>query len=199
MTEHLARSVLFSHYKDDAIVTMFSAYFDASGHPSDGKALTVAGFASTVKKWARFEVEWNAILKSEGIKIFHMTDFVSSKEEFAVGWKGETDRRRLFVERLAMCLKRNVNKSFRTTLLLDGYNAANKVYRVEERLGHPYALCCMMCSFTLRQWAKKKNAERRLLYYFEDGDLDKGDFEMRHKLAYGINPKFLDKTEAVAF
>jgi hypothetical protein len=178
-------------------MAMFTAYFDASGHPVDGKVLTVAGFVSTVKKWARFEGEWNAILDSEGIKIFHMTDFVASHGEFSKGWKGQTDRRRLFIERLAACLKKNVNKSFRTTLLLDGYYAVNKAYEVQEMFGCPYALCCMICSFTLREWAARKGAERKLLYYFEDGDLGKGEFEMFHKAAYGAKPLFLEKARGV--
>jgi hypothetical protein len=101
-------------------------------------------------------VSGNAILDSERIKIFHMTDFVASHGEFSNGWKGQTKRRRVFIERLAACLKKNVNKSFRTTLLLDGYYAVNKVYEVAEMYGHPYSLCCMICSFTLREWAANK-------------------------------------------
>ena len=180
-------------------MAMFSAYFDASGHPSDRKVLTVAGFVSTVKKWTRFDVEWSAVLNSEGIDSFHMTDFVSSRGKFAIGWKGKTERRRLFIEKLAGCLKKNVNKSFRMTLLLDGYNKVNSIYRLEETFGRPYTLCSMMCSHTLRQWAKKKDAQSNLLYYFEDGDLDKGEFEEFHKAAYKVKPLFLEKSRAVAF
>jgi hypothetical protein len=41
--------------------------------------------------------------------------------------------------------------------------------------------------------------DEKLLYFFEDGDKDKGNFEQMHKSAYKVNPRFLDKTEAVAF
>lgn len=180
-------------------MAMYSAYFDASGHPNQQTVLTVAGFVSTVKKWSRFDVEWNAILKAEGVAWFHMTDFVSSQGEFAVGWRGATQRRKPFIDRLAECLKRNVNKSFRTTVILDDYHTANKNFQVEERLGRPYTLCCLMCVHTLRRWAKRKGASGKLLYYFEDGDKDKGDFEQFHKTDYTVAPEFLDKTEAVAF
>jgi hypothetical protein len=182
-----------------AMFTAYSAYFDASGHPDQQNVFTVAGFVSTVKKWTRFDKEWKAILKSEGIETFHMTDFVSSKGEFAVGWKGETDRRRTLIARLAKCLQNNVNKSFRATLVMPDYVAVNGVYKLEEFLGRPYTLCSMLCVYTLRKWAKKKKAVNKLLYYFEDGDKDKGNFEQMHKAAYKINPKFLDKTEAIAF
>jgi len=197
--EHLARSVLFCRYNEETLMAMFSAYFDASGHPNQKSVLTVAGFVSTVQKWSRFDREWNAILKSEGVTFFHMTDFVSNRGEFAKGWRGETERRRKFIERLAECLKRNVNKSFRTTVILPDYEKANKSFQIEERLGRPYTLCSLTCVHTLRNWAKRKGAERSLLYYFEDGDKDKSDFERLHKIDYKVLPKFLDKTEAVAF
>jgi len=200
--EHLAMSVLFARYSDEAPIAMFTAYtgyFDASGHPNQQSVLTVAGFVSTVKKWARFDEQWNAILASEGVKHFHMTEFVSDQGEFLVGWKGESRKRKDFIDRLAGCLASNVNKSFRTTLILADYDAANKIYELEEFLGRPYALCCMVCTYTLIKWAEKKNVDKKLLYYFEDGDKDKGNFEQMHKSTYKINPRFLDKTEAVAF
>jgi hypothetical protein len=200
--KHLAGSALFSRYSDEALIAMFTAYtayFDASGHPDQQSVITVAGFVSTVKKWARFDIEWNAILKSEEIKFFHMTDFVSNRGEFAVGWRGETERRRVFIARLAACLKPNVNKSFRATLVIPDYNVMNEEFRVEEDLGRPYTLCCLMCTHILRLWAEKKKAEKRLLYYFEDGDKDKGNFEEMHKRIYRVRPQFLDKTQAVAF
>src|SRR5713101_5255072 len=200
--EHLARSVLFSRYADNVLLAMiagYSAYFDASGHPDRRSELTVAGFASTVKKWTRFDLGWNEILKSEGIKVSHMTDFVSSQGEFAVGWKGETSKRKAFIDRLAQCIKLNVNKSFRTTLVIADFNSVNELYQLEEFLGRPYALCSMVCTCTLRQWAQRKRAGKRLLYYFEDGDKDKGNFEQMHRAAYRVAPKFLDKSEAIAF
>ena len=97
-----------------------------------------------------------------------MTDFVSSGREFK-SWKGQTQRRKQFTMRLSECLRRNVNKAFRTTLVIADYNRADELFEVEEFLGRPYALCCMVCTYTLRAWAKRKRAERSLLYYFEDG------------------------------
>src|SRR5271157_889044 len=90
--EHLAMSVLFSGYNSEvqiALATAYTGYFDASGHPSQQKAMTVAGFSSTVKKWKRFDIEWTKILRSEGVNLFCMTDFVNSAGDFALGLKGE--------------------------------------------------------------------------------------------------------------
>ncbi len=188
---------VFSRYKVDVLMAMFSAYFDASGNHRDSKVMTVAGFASTVEKWSNFDLGWNEVLHSEGIKVFRMTDFVSSQGEFAEGWMGKTARRKHFIERLCVVLKENVEKSFRTTLILGDWRQINQRFEIEEFLGRPYALCSMSCTFALRQWAKKMGAESTLLYYFEDGDADKGNFEQQHKSAYKVKPRFLEKAEAV--
>lgn len=197
--EHLARAVLFSSYHENALMAMFSAYFDASGHPDQQSVITVAGFVSSVKKWTRFDSEWNAILKSEGVEYFRMSEFASNQGQFSHGWRRATDRRREFITRLAMCLRRNVNKSFRATLIMPDYVQVNQRFLLEEGLGRPYTLCAMLCSFNLRKWAKAKHAERKLLYFFEDGDKDKGDFEYHHKETYGEKPLFLPASKAVAF
>lgn len=176
-------------------MTNFSAYFDASG-TVDSRVLTVAGFVSTVRKWERFAQEWNSVLAREEIRIFHMTDFVSDKGEFANGWKGQTDRRRVFVDDLAKCLYRNVNKSFRTTMVVDDYNKVNSVFLLSERDGTPFSLCSLMTVYSLWQWAKRKGAEKQLHYYFEDGDKGKGDFERSHSRIWGDPPLFLTKEQA---
>jgi len=189
-------SVLLSRYSGRALMVPFSAYFDASG-TCDSQVLTVAGFVSTVNKWMRFEKEWTSILRREGIKVFHMTDFVSSKREFAEGWKGATERRRVFISDLATCIRRNVNKSFRSTLVVRDYKKVNAVFNFGNSPGLPYAFCSLMCAYTLRRWAERKKAEKRLLYYFEDGDKGKGDFERLHQRIYHTSPIFLTKEQSV--
>lgn len=181
-----------------AMFTKFTGYFDASGHPDQHEVLTVAGFVSSVKKWTRFDIEWNAVLKSEGIKFFHTTDYASSNGEFS-GWKGQTDRRRAFQGKLWNCIRRNTNKACRTTILIRDYQQVNAVFKLEERLGLPYAMCAASCLYSATQWAKKKKSEKTMLYYFEDGDKDKGDF-LRISKDDGLpEPLFLPKSLAVAF
>jgi len=183
-------------------MVIFSAYFDASGHPDQTDVLTVAGYAAAVDSWVRFDIEWRAILDCEGVTAFHMTDFASGGGEFAT-WKGKepekVERRRRFVEQLTLCLQRNCPKFFRVSLFIPDYELVNREYALSETIGLPYAVCCGQVTFSLRQWAADLGALDTLLYFFEDGDKDKGDFEKRHKSAYGKNPKFLDKTEAIAF
>jgi hypothetical protein len=203
-TEHLARSLLFSAYSDEAMIGMFTAYtayFDASGHPDEHKVMTVGGFVSTVKKWGRFDTEWTAILQSEGVTAFHMTDFASSNGEFTA-WKGQTERRKNFVRRLEACIKRNVNKAFRSSLVIPHYDEVNAIYKLEEAMGRPYAACANECLMGMSLWIVSKNINpKHVLCFFEDGDKDKGSFQEIAKRTgwYHPWPKFLCKHEAIAF
>jgi hypothetical protein len=181
-----------------AMFTKFTGYFDASGHPDQHEVMTVAGFVSSVKKWSRYDLEWTAILKSEGITSFHTTEFVSSQGEFSE-WKGQTERRRIFANKLWDCIKRNTNKACRTTLVLADYQKVNAVFQLQERLGQPYALCASSCLLSAVQWARRKKSEKATLYYFEDGDKDKGDFQRVAKEDGLPEPLFLPKKLGIAF
>jgi len=44
------------------LISMFTAYFDASGSPDEGKALVVAGYVSTGEQWLEFDREWQSLL-----------------------------------------------------------------------------------------------------------------------------------------
>ena len=205
--EHLASSVLFSQYRDDAVMGMFTsytAYFDASGHPNDksNNVLTVGGFVSTVKKWGRFDEEWCGILKSEGVTSFHMSDFASSGGEFKE-WLGDTARRKKFVARLSCCLKTNVNKGFRASIVLADFDEVNAEYKLSECLGRPYSMCANSCLTGVHIWSQsKKISDKHVLCFFEDGDKDKGDFQRLAKEGekyQPLRPEFLTKDRAVAF
>jgi hypothetical protein len=174
-------------------VIPFSAYFDASG-TVDSPVLTVAGFVSTDKKWARFDAVWSALLKREGIKCFHMTDFVSGKREFSHGWN--TERRRALIKDLEKCIQENVNKSFRVAMLVSDYRKVNEAFVLSENYGMPYGICAIMCVYELRLWAERKNALNHLQYFFEDGDKGKGQLETTHKRIYGASAFFLTKSQA---
>ena len=183
-------------------MVIFSAYFDASGHPDQTDVLTVAGYAAAVDSWVRFDREWQGILQAEGVSAFHMTDFASGEREFAT-WKGKepekVERRRRFIEELTRCLQRNCAKFFRESLFIPDYEKVNQEFMLSEAIGLPYAVCCSLATFSLREWVSDLGALDTLLYFFEDGDKDKGSFEKMHKAIYGVNPKFLDKSEAIAF
>jgi hypothetical protein len=183
-------------------MAIFCAYFDASGHPDETDVLTVAGYVATVDSWVRFDREWQEILQAEGVSAFHTTEFVSSKGEFAT-WSGKepekVERRRKFVENLMGCVQNNCARFFRASLYIPDYERVDKEFVLSEAIGRPYAVCSSSVAYSLRIWANDLGVLDTLLYYFEDGDKDKGNFEAVHKTAFGIKPNFRQKSQALAF
>jgi hypothetical protein len=198
----MAKSMLLSRYQGDAIVVIFSAYFDASGHPRQHDVLTVAGYAAAVDSWIRFDVAWKEALATENATAFHTTEFTSGQGQFK-HFKEKTpeitQRRRVFVEGLMSCIQKHCAKFFRASVFIPDYEKVNDEYPLSELVGCPYALCCSLVTLSLRAWANDLGALDTLLYFFEDGDKGKGDWERIHKNVYGKNPRFLDKSEAIAF
>ena len=95
-------------------MAVFRAYFDATATP-DKSVQSVAGFVGRVRKWERFEKQWGDLLP-ETVSMFHMTDFVSSREGWE-SWKGpeHSKRRAELIEKLAGCVKMATNKGFSHT------------------------------------------------------------------------------------
>ena len=196
LTRHIAHAVYFSSYREVQIA-MFTAYFDASGKKRM-PAVAVAGFVSTVTKWDCFEREWSAILRRNNVPLFHMTDFASSAADFA-DWKRQTERRKLFVDDLVACIKKNTNKGFSGSLAMKDYDYINARYELSENFGTPFVLCASLCLGALRKWAKRKQTDpTKILVIIEDGDDDKGHFLAVAKRD-GVRVIALAKEDAMAF
>jgi hypothetical protein len=146
---------------------MFTAYFDASG-TRHSEALTMAGYVSDDKKWAKFEAEWNKILGREKVGGFHMTDFASRQKEYK-GW--EQERRDRFLGDLVNCARRYTNKAFSATVVIADYHAADKRYCLHEMLGQPYSVCGRSCVGQVKKWAGKHGI-KQAAFAFERGDED---------------------------
>ena len=143
------------------------------------KALAFAGFVSRTKKWEKFETDWDTILKLEKVSSFHMTDFVSNKGEFKA-WKGDSDRRKKFVDDLVKCIKRYTHKGFASGIFIDDYNYVNRDFMLAEQLGQPYTLSGYSCVGALGVWALNNNIRKSdILIIVEDGDQDQGEFLRR--------------------
>jgi hypothetical protein len=180
-------------------VALFTAFFDASGTP-DATAITMAGYVADTKKWARFEKRWQEILDRENIKSFHMTDFASSREEFE-GWKENSGVRKQFLADLQDCARKFTNKRFSASVVIADYNKANETYYLEEVFGRPYSFCGISCVEHVRKWAKNRPHVSELMFAFEDGDKDQGDFRKicSERFAPPIKAVFLPKAGHLPF
>jgi hypothetical protein len=117
---------------------MFSAHFDESGTPDKSHAvLTVAGYVSSFKKWARFELEWKKILKDAGLPdgtIFHMNRFARGLAPYQE-WAGQSGRKAQLVSALVSCTRRNVNKALSCSVALRDWERLNERYCVADTSG----------------------------------------------------------------
>ncbi|MHB8411852.1 MAG: DUF3800 domain-containing protein [Candidatus Acidiferrales bacterium] len=180
-------------------MALFTAYFDASGTP-DATAITMAGYVADVRKWKQFEGRWQEILDRERIACFHMTDFASNHGEFE-GWGGRPEVRKRFISDLQECATKFTNKRFSASVVISDYNAVNKNYCLEEALGRPYSFCGISCIEHVRKWAKNRSRVKELMFAFEDGDKDQGNFKMicRERFQPAIDAAFLLKADYIPF
>lgn len=175
---------------------MFTAYFDVAGAAHRGGVMAIAGFVSDVKKWRRFEVEWNAILSRESVSRLHTTDFISRQGEFE-GWKGQSERSGRFISDLIVCIKKHVNKIIGGSIVLADYAAVDKKYQLHEIGGYPYSLCGHYAISLVQKW-QRKHEIGNVIFAFEKGDQHQSDLD-RLCLPDGVDPLFLPKKDATPF
>jgi hypothetical protein len=181
----------------------FLAYFDESGTPDRSHpVLTVAGCVSSIKKWTRFESEWNGILRDAELPegtIFHMNRFARNLPPFD-GFAEQAKRKADLISRLVGCMKRNVNKAFSCSVALRDWERLNERYCAAESLGHPYAFCGRTCIAQLLKWAKNKGIRQQdVKFFFEDGATHRGQLEKLLRANDGIGPLFVSKALLVPF
>lgn len=194
---HLGKAIFFGEFRDSMSMAMFSAYFDTSGTKRSA-VLTSVGFVSRVSKWDRFTEEWQSILKTYGVAAMHMTDFVSSKGEFAE-WRGQTERRRKFISELSNCIARNTNKGFASSVIIADYEALDKDFMLHEHVGPPFVLAMRSSFGGLFKWARNKGVKpNHTLILVEKGDEDYGELESSAR-ADGYKVVDLAKSDTVVF
>jgi hypothetical protein len=193
-----------SGYSDSGLVAMmkeYSAHFDASGNKEKHRVVTVAGCVSTVEKWTRFQGEWNAILEGAGLPkgtIFHMTDFASCQRAFAM-FDGKPTLKHRLTERLAACLKKNVNKLFSVGIAVSHYERLNTLFMLEEELGSVSAFAGLMCIQKVLKWKSKQAPSSKVEFFFEDGDAFFPEMKRNSQRLHTVTPMERTKLEMVQF
>lgn len=175
-----------------------AAYFDASGKESY-PFLSVAGAASPIKKWVRFERLWSEVLSEEGVTEFHATDFAASAGEY-VGWKDDRVRRSRFVRRLTAIAKQNVNKLFISTIGKSVWDEVNQEYPIQETFHVRYALAGFAVVNQTIKWAKRnRRVQDPFKIFFEDGDAGWGHLKSVCLKYNRFEPIRIPKKEGIAF
>ncbi len=176
-------------------MAMMSAYFDESGHPDQGRALVVAGFASSDDQWIHFEREWaQTLLDFEAPNVFHAVDFMTSSKGYR-DWP--FPKRKDFLRRLLGIIGRRTTMSFSSAIHLSDFNAVNREAVLAEVAGFPYPLAAITCVQKTAGWARARGHSAQVRYVFEDGPRDKGQLFLlmeRHNMP---TPRFRKKEEAM--
>lgn len=197
--EYLARVIWLGRYSERNLMGLLSAaYFDASGKRQGYRFLTVAGAVAPIKKWIRFEKQWNIVLSDEGVSEFHSTDFAASKREYKE-WKGDKLRRSAFLKRLVKIIQENTNKLFLATIEMPTWDEVNKTYLLEETFHSPYALAGFSVTCRALNWAVRKKVRSPFKVIFEDGDEGWGGLKQLCNRYNNFEPIRLPKKEGVPF
>jgi len=174
-------------------VVALTAYFDASGHPDQGKQLVVCGWLSFEPRWRQFERAWQKALNTAEVQTFHMKDFAASRGEFS-GWKYKEKKRAKFLERLVSITVEHVAWSFAAVVVLDDWRKANARYMLEEQKLKPYPLCGHTCVDLVRIWCDEHGYDKdHVVYWFERGDKDQGMLRDRVFQDFGVEVHFEGK------
>lgn len=182
-------------------MAMLTGYFDAAGDNRGTHAVTVGGYLSSARAWARFEKRWRAALTEANIQEFHMTDFMAGAPPFE-DWRGQPERQLALLRVLADVTRRNVHFSFASSVLLEDWRSANEGFYLKECRCTPYAIGAFTVMAKCIGWIGRKHRDDRFEFIFEEGDQGKGDFlffvdhvirKSHHQLAR-IRPVFKPKS-----
>lgn len=149
---------------------MFTSYFDSS-HSGQGKGVwVVSGWLATVERWERFAVDWKLVLAKYNVPYFHMKEFAHSRGAFANGWKGENNKRELFIRALLDVVGSHAQAGFACMVDSSSFDEVDREYCVRETFGNEYAVCARTCVAEVNNWILGNNYRHAPEYVFEDGD-----------------------------
>lgn len=173
------------------IVTEFASYFDDSGHPDDAEFVLVAGFVGEKSKWLQFEPEWNKALPP--LTEFHGTDFLRTTKHWG------KKRRRKYLSRLVSVIESHAILSLSDTVEMAAYRRVNRISRLEETMGAPYAMAGRVVCGMIREWQASHGDNCKMLVYFDDGTKHKGDLmQVLDRDAFPWAPSFSKKKDVPA-
>jgi hypothetical protein len=144
-----------------------NGFFDESGTHDDSEIIAVGGLISSYDGWSRWELEWNKILKSRGVKVFHFSEFMARKGEFENDWTNE--QRNEFMERLCITVSDNIVIGIATSVFKDNYEQFVP-QDLREQLKHPYYFGLYTCLYqvlTTEQIVKRVKLPKPIRFLFD--------------------------------
>ena len=185
-------------------MAVYTAYFDASGNPSETTSVFVSGYVSTEQKWLDFERRWFRVLRDEGIRPpFHTTDFVRGTRQYAA-WRNGDERRVRVLRKLIKVIKDHVHKSFSTGVLVADFDMVAAEYDFAGVYLTPYTLCAEQSIVKTERWrTRTRRPSSKLAFFLERGDAYQDQLPKRLALHNGplvnFRPKMCDDDRPFGF
>lgn len=180
---------------DNKSTNRYSAYFDESGTHDNSEAVVVAGCVASNQQWQEFDRTWREVLSDAEINHFHMRDFAHSLREFK-DWKNDEQRRTRFLKLLVETMRRNIRRSFSSSVVIRDYERINTRYQLSE-FSSPYVICALTCVVDVAKWCNAHGYSESVECVFEDGVKNKGEFlrfyvpSNFHKITYAKKHDFV--------
>src|SRR5690348_1890852 len=128
-----------------ATPNVLACYFDAS-YDQPTTVTVVSGWIGTVHAWERFDTDWKILLASFDVPYFHMREFAHSRGAFEEGWKGEENKRALFLSRAADIIRTSALYGLGCIVDHAGFgNVSKATSKLRAIVGNPYALAGRDC------------------------------------------------------
>ena len=187
-------------------MAMFTAYFDASGHPDDSTAFFVSGFVSSVRDWVKFEKEWLALLDDYNIpNPFHLTDFISGRKPYDT-WFLNKSRRAEFYDRAIRIIRRRTNKDFSQGIVVADLERLHAEFEIPvndavgNTLASPLTYCGVGAWVQVQAWEQRAKGrglriDGPIELIFDRGDKHRGQFARIMRDVFDIEPILKDKKD----
>jgi hypothetical protein len=187
----------------ERLMGMFTAYFDASGHPADQPFVIVAGYVANYTQWRMFNAIWELEHKEFNCDLpFHMADFMAARR---AAKKGGTAKRAdylnlteneasTFILRLANYQQAYMALAVTCIVEMKEYSEIETVLDLRT-IVPPYALAARVCTDRIDKWRREHSIGQPVECIFEDGDFERGKFIDLMRVEGMPAPIFKDKNE----
>jgi hypothetical protein len=141
------------------IVAFLRSYFDES-YTSRENDVVVAGYVSTIERWAVFAEQWKQRLEAYQVPYFHMMDFRNGRSRL-LRHLSSTQRAQLLAE-LFDLIHQHVQFGVSCRIKPSEYNAmATASFR--SSYGSAYSVAVAMCEYMIEHSLREANSERHTL------------------------------------
>jgi hypothetical protein len=175
---------------------MFTAAFDAGGHESNQKCVTVAGFLSSANDWIAFSTTWNWRLSQDNVRYFRMSEFAHWGGEFANRAYWTEEKRRGLLDDLLGLIQQHAYRKIGLIVANEAFSAMSDEVKEVFRL-NAYVIGARSCAAAVRMWAQREKITSPIEYVFEDGDIGKGKLIERMEIDGFPAPSFRPKKDTI--